>query len=102
MKILKSRSLVLILIFLSGSLIAQNGKVKQIKLSKFTLQSSYAVSQTGEQLSKSDYKADIYWMPVTVPSTVLTGLVANKIYPDPYLGMNNMLIPDASDEFNKT
>ena len=36
-----------------------------------------------------------------VPSTVLTGLVANKIYPDPYSGLNNMLIPDASDEFNK-
>ena len=32
---------------------------------------------------------------------MLTGLVANKIYPDPYIGMNNMLIPDASDEFNK-
>jgi exo-1,4-beta-D-glucosaminidase len=28
-------------------------------------------------------------------------LVANKIYPDPYLGINNMYIPDASDEFNK-
>ena len=42
-----------------------------------------------------------YWFPVNVPSTVLTGLVANKVYPDPYAGMNNMLIPDASDEFNK-
>jgi exo-1,4-beta-D-glucosaminidase len=28
-------------------------------------------------------------------------LVANNIYPDPYSGLNNMLIPDASDEFNK-
>ncbi len=36
-----------------------------------------------------------------VPSTVLTGLVANRVYPDPYSGMNNMLIPDASDAFNK-
>ncbi|MDP4204859.1 MAG: glycoside hydrolase family 2 TIM barrel-domain containing protein, partial [Bacteroidota bacterium] len=26
---------------------------------------------------------------------------ANRIYPDPYSGMNNMLIPDASDVFNK-
>ncbi len=43
----------------------------------------------------------VYWFPVKVPSTVLTGLVANGIYPDPYNGMNNMLIPDASDEFNK-
>ena len=41
-----------------------------------------------------------YWFPVTVPSTVLTGLVQNRIYADPYSGMNNMLIPDASDSFN--
>ena len=41
-----------------------------------------------------------YWFPVTVPSTVLTGLVANGVYPDPYQGMNNMFIPDASDAFN--
>ena len=32
---------------------------------------------------------------------MLTGLVANHIYPDPYQGLNNMLIPDASDQFNK-
>jgi exo-1,4-beta-D-glucosaminidase len=41
------------------------------------------------------------WYPVRVPSTVLTGLVANGVYPDPYAGMNNMRIPDASDEFNR-
>jgi hypothetical protein len=49
----------------------------------------------------SQYKSKVYWFPVSVPSTVLTGLVANKIYSDPYSGLNNMLIPDASDEFNK-
>lgn len=49
----------------------------------------------------ADYKSKVYWFPVTVPSTVLTGLVANKVYPDPYSSLNNMLIPDASDEFNK-
>lgn len=48
-----------------------------------------------------EYKSKVYWFPVTVPSTVLTGLVKNGIYPDPYQGMNNMLIPDASDQFNK-
>ena len=26
--------------------------------------------------------------------------MANHVYPDPYQGMNNMLIPDASDTFN--
>ncbi len=80
---------------------SQTGTVKQVKLSRFELQSSILIPSTGEQISSVGYKSKVYWFPVTVPSTVLTGLVANKIYPDPYSGLNNMLIPDASDEFNK-
>jgi hypothetical protein len=79
----------------------ENGSVNQVQLSRFELQSSSLVKSTGEEISKADYIPDIYWFPVDVPSTVLTGLVANNVYPDPYSGMNNMLIPDASDEFNK-
>jgi hypothetical protein len=75
--------------------------VKQVKLTDFELQSSSLVPSTGEEISTVAYRPDIYWFPVKVPSTVLTGLVANGVYPDPYQGMNNMLIPDASDEFNK-
>jgi hypothetical protein len=77
------------------------GSVSQVKLTKFELQSSSLVTAKGEEISKTGYKKDVYWFPVGVPSTVLTGLVANGVYPDPYAGMNNMLIPDASDEFNK-
>ncbi len=77
------------------------GSVSQVKLTKFELQSSSLVTAKGEEISKTGYKKDVYWFPVCVPSTVLTGLVANGVYPDPYAGMNNMLIPDASDEFNK-
>lgn len=80
---------------------SQNGTIKQEKLTRFELQSSLLVSSTGAEISLPEYKSEIYWFPVTVPSTVLTGLVANKVYPDPYSGLNNMLIPDASDEFNK-
>ncbi len=80
---------------------SQGGPVKQIRLSKFELQSSSLIKESGEELSTTQYKSNVYWFPVTVPSTVLTGLVANKVYPDPYTGLNNMLIPDASDEFNK-
>ncbi len=79
---------------------SQQGSVKQVKLSSFDLQSSALIQSTGEEISAAGYKSNVYWFPVNVPSTVLTGLVANKIYPDPYAGMNNMLIPDASDEFN--
>ncbi len=80
---------------------SQSGPVKQIRLSNFELQSSSLISETGEVLSTIKYRSDVYWFPVKVPSTVLTGLVANNVYPDPYSGLNNMLIPDASDEFNK-
>lgn len=44
---------------------------------------------------------DLKWHPVTVPSTVLNALVRDSVYPDPHVGMNNYLIPDVSDEFNR-
>ena len=89
-------------VLLSTSLVlAQTDHIKQIKLVNFDLQSSAIVTNSGAELSTPNYQSKAYWFPVKVPSTVLTGLVSNYIYPDPYLGLNNMLIPDASDEFNK-
>jgi hypothetical protein len=81
--------------------LAQNGKIKQVKLSDFELQSSELITNSGAELSTSAYHSDTKWYPVKVPSTVLTGLVANNVYPSPYQGLNNMIIPDASDDFNK-
>lgn len=75
--------------------------VKQVKLINFDLISSALVTNSGEELSLPTYHSTQHWYPVKVPSTVLTGLVANRVYPSPYQGLNNMLIPDASDEFNK-
>jgi beta-galactosidase/beta-glucuronidase len=86
--------------FLPMALAAQTNPVKLVKLSRFFLQSSYVVSATGKELSSPGYITNDFWFPVTVPSTVLSGLVQNRIYADPYSGMNNMLIPDASDSFN--
>ena len=80
---------------------SQNSTVRQVKLTSFELQSSVLIPSSGEEISTTGYKSKVYWFPVRVPVTVLSGLVANKVYPDPYNGMNNMLIPDASDEFNK-
>jgi beta-galactosidase/beta-glucuronidase len=88
-------------IFLPGWLLAQHITVKQQQLTRFELQSSAIVKGSGALLSTTGYAADNYWYPVNVPSTVLTGLVENHVYADPYTGMNNMLIPDASDSFNK-
>ena len=87
--------------FLCSNLHAQKNSITQVKLTDFDLQSEYLVNDAGSIISTASYKSSVYWFPVKVPSTVLTGLVANKIYPSPYLGLNNMLIPDASDKFNK-
>lgn len=89
------------LILTSHLAYSQASNIKQEKLSQFELQSSELIPVDGDILSTTAYQSNVYWFPVKVPCTVLTGLVANRIYPDPYLGMNNMLIPDASDEFNK-
>jgi hypothetical protein len=37
------------------------------------------------------------WWPAVVPGTVLTTLLANHRVPDPYIGLNNTKIPDASE-----
>ena len=35
------------------------------------------------------------WYDATVPGTVLTTLVNQGVYPDPYFGLNNLLIPES-------
>ncbi len=94
-------SLFILILLITIPAHSQAVRVKQVRLSQFELQSSSLISSSGEELSTAQYKSRVYWFPVKVPSTVLSGLVANGIYPDPYSGLNNMLIPDASDEFNK-
>ena len=36
-------------------------------------------------------------MPAKVPGTVLSNLVRNGVYPDPFVGLNNKCIPDIAD-----
>lgn len=76
------------------------GQVDQFQLKHFDLQSSTQITDNGKMLSSPGYRSNICWYKAEVPSTVLTTLVKNNIYPDPYTGLNNMLIPDASDSFN--
>jgi len=95
------RLLAAITVFLLPPALLPAQHVSQVRLTHFTLQSSAVIRAGGDSLSSPLYRPENYWFPVTVPSTVLTGLVANKVYPDPYIGMNNMLIPDASDTFNR-
>ncbi len=70
----------------------------------WTIQSSAHVRATGEELSTprspqrgaSATYSTRGWYPTQVPTTVLAALVAAKIYPDPYFGMNLRQIPGAS------
>lgn len=98
---MKIFSSILLFLLIAGFAFGQNRSVRHTKLTKFELQSTELISDQGKDISTAGYKSNVYWFPVQVPSTVLSGLVANRIYPDPYSGMNNMYIPDASDEFNK-
>ena len=58
------------------------------------------VSGDGSVVSDRNFKA-VNWCSAVVPGTVLTTLVSNHVFPDPYFGDNNRktrgLIPDLSD-----
>jgi exo-1,4-beta-D-glucosaminidase len=56
------------------------------------IRSSAGMTEPGGVLSTTSYKAD-GWHSATLPSTVLGALVRDKVYPDPYVGMNLRQIP---------
>jgi len=64
------------------------------------MKESAIIGIEGKTISLPGYKTN-NWYPTTVPTTVLGVLIRNGIYPDPYIGLNNMQIPDANDTFNK-
>lgn len=66
---------------------------------QWMIRSSALVDAPAEEVSRPGFQAE-GWYPTSVPSTVLNALVKNGVYPDPRIGLNNFLIPDASDEFN--
>ena len=52
------------------------------------------LKQAGAALSKPGIVTDS-WYNAVVPGTVLTSLVKDGVYPDPYFGLNNLSIPDS-------
>lgn len=51
------------------------------------------VADKGTTISSPSYKLN-GWLTATVPGTVLTTLLDNRLVPDPFFGMNNEMIPD--------
>jgi hypothetical protein len=46
------------------------------------------ISQAGEEISRTSFQPK-GWLAATVPGTVLTSMVNNKVYPEPLWGENN-------------
>src|SRR5579862_3680678 len=64
------------------------GHAADFKLAEgWTLQSSEKISAKGEVISTPLFKP-AGWYPITVPATVIAGLLQNNVYPDPFFGEN--------------
>lgn len=63
------------------------------------VQSSETAGSDGARLS-SPGVGKAGWAATSLPATVLTALVRNGVYPNPYVELNNTRIPDAHDGFN--
>lgn len=59
----------------------------------WTLREAPLTRANGPELSTQTF-SDTGWMRATVPGTVLTTMVDDGIYPDPYYGLNNLAIPE--------
>lgn len=64
------------------------------------MRESVLAGDDGSAISRAGFKT-AGWYDTSVPATALSVLVRHGIYPDPYIGTNNMFIPDASDDHNR-
>jgi mannosylglycoprotein endo-beta-mannosidase len=86
----KSRLLILCVLALPFLLHAQ----RTIELnSAWKCQAIDKIHVTPDRLSLPAYALD-GWLDATVPGTVLTTLINNRLAPDPFYGLNNQQIPD--------
>lgn len=80
------------LLSLESSEIHEGGHMWEMKKATETQDAPETISSSGYNTAG--------WIPAVVPGTVLTSLVHNGIYPEPYFGLNNKitsgLIPDLS------
>jgi exo-1,4-beta-D-glucosaminidase len=87
-------------IFMIGTISTALLSEQRIYLRKnWLMRSSFWIKESGQFVSSNSVNTSDFH-PTKVPTTVLTALVQNGVYPDPYVGLNNMKIPDASDNFN--
>src|SRR5919198_4173345 len=63
----------------------------------WALRSANDVTDNGATISQVGYSTSS-WYPISVPSTVLAGLVANNVYQDIYFGTNLQSVPDLTTQ----
>jgi hypothetical protein len=66
----------------------------------WSVKSAALREEDGKTLSSGHFSTE-QWYATSLPATVQTVLVRNGVYPNPYIGKNNMQIPDANDDFNE-
>ncbi|MFP4661352.1 MAG: glycoside hydrolase family 2 protein [Halanaerobiales bacterium] len=66
--------------------------LKRVISQGWQIKSSQELDLFGEKISSINYNAE-GWQPVTVPGTVVSGLVENGVYPDPYYDKNISKLP---------
>ncbi len=93
-----SALLLFIAISCTGKVKTEPGKL--LLSGDWIIKSSIQAKEGGEIISTGKYTPE-GWYKAQVPTTVLNALIQDKIYPDPWIGLNNYKIPDVSDEFNK-
>ncbi len=87
---------VFLLVFLAGSMCCAGAADGRLPLvGNWQIQSSADVREGGAVISTAAYRPS-NWYPAAVPGTVLSALVADKVYPDPYFGMNLRSFPGTS------
>jgi hypothetical protein len=69
-------------------------------LSDWKIESTTRVVASEGTISSTSFN-DSSWTKAEVPTTVLRALVKAGIYPDPHFDLNDLQIPDASDELSK-
>jgi len=102
---MKSSGRFILLFFLSALLcscsVKEKNEAAKLSLSgDWSIKSSLSVKEDGDRISSPDFTPQS-WYPAKVPTTVLKALIQDGVYPDPWIGLNNFKIPDASDEFNQ-
>jgi len=93
-------SFVILLLGLNAPALAQS-KRQQTGIDKtllhegWTIQSSAKVQEKGDTISRNHFRPK-GWYSAKVPSTVAGTLVDNRVYADPFVGMNLRLMPGCS------